>query len=305
MPALLEHETLSEGTEMKMFKGTTELPTLLTEADLIELMDKHGIGTDATMHEHIHTIQSRNYAVHTPQGYFNPSLLGVALVKGYKNFASQGLDLTKPDLRANMEADMAKVAAGILQKEDVLRSFITEMKVVFHFVSSNLHLLDNEIGQHFQPMGTSAAQSGSVVSANFTKCGKCGGTMTLKNAAGASRQASRGGRGAAAPRQERFLVCNKRQDGCDTLLHLPPRGDITPHQAICALCNFQVVSLTNSETKKSHTVCPYCFRHPPPAEYHVQSMRGDGDGIRAPGFGDFRCFMCSHATCPLANRRDP
>ena len=40
-------------TAINMIQGETEPPTLLTEADLIALMDKHGIGTDATHAEHI------------------------------------------------------------------------------------------------------------------------------------------------------------------------------------------------------------------------------------------------------------
>uniref|UniRef100_A0A915EV05 DNA topoisomerase n=1 Tax=Ditylenchus dipsaci TaxID=166011 RepID=A0A915EV05_9BILA len=39
--------------------GQTEPPLLLTEADLIGLMDKHGIGTDATHAEHIEKIKER------------------------------------------------------------------------------------------------------------------------------------------------------------------------------------------------------------------------------------------------------
>lgn len=42
-----------------MVEGSTTAPSLLTEADLIALMDKHGIGTDATHAEHINTIKTR------------------------------------------------------------------------------------------------------------------------------------------------------------------------------------------------------------------------------------------------------
>jgi DNA topoisomerase-3 len=45
-----------------MTDGETKAPTLLTESDLISKMDQNGIGTDATIHEHIKTVQERNYA---------------------------------------------------------------------------------------------------------------------------------------------------------------------------------------------------------------------------------------------------
>lgn len=46
-----------EPTELTMISGKTSPPSLLTEADLIALMDKHGIGTDATHAEHINTVK--------------------------------------------------------------------------------------------------------------------------------------------------------------------------------------------------------------------------------------------------------
>ena len=46
-----------------MTDGETKAPMPLTEADLISKMDTNGIGTDATIHEHIKTVQERNYAV--------------------------------------------------------------------------------------------------------------------------------------------------------------------------------------------------------------------------------------------------
>jgi DNA topoisomerase-3 len=51
-----------EPTEATMTEGKTSPPGYLTEADLIALMDANGIGTDATMAEHIEKIQEREYA---------------------------------------------------------------------------------------------------------------------------------------------------------------------------------------------------------------------------------------------------
>jgi DNA topoisomerase-3 len=48
-------------TEALMSEGQTSPPNYLTEADLIALMDANGIGTDATMAEHIQKIQDREY----------------------------------------------------------------------------------------------------------------------------------------------------------------------------------------------------------------------------------------------------
>lgn len=48
-------------TEAMMTEGKTTPPGYLTEADLLALMDANGIGTDATMAEHIEKIQLREY----------------------------------------------------------------------------------------------------------------------------------------------------------------------------------------------------------------------------------------------------
>ena len=54
-------ETFQPST-LELRDGYTQPPPLLSEADLVALMDKHGIGTDATMHEHIKKIITREYA---------------------------------------------------------------------------------------------------------------------------------------------------------------------------------------------------------------------------------------------------
>lgn len=57
-----------EPTEATITEGKTSAPSYLTEADLLALMDANGIGTDATMAEHIKTIQTRNYVVTRQRG---------------------------------------------------------------------------------------------------------------------------------------------------------------------------------------------------------------------------------------------
>jgi DNA topoisomerase-3 len=78
---------------------STTPPKLLTESELIGLMDANGIGTDATIAQHIKTIQDRKYAV-KENNVFTPTSLGAALVDGYNRI---GYELSKPNLRAKME----------------------------------------------------------------------------------------------------------------------------------------------------------------------------------------------------------
>ena len=62
LPKFDLHETF-EPTEANIHEGKTTAPGYLTEPELISLMDANGIGTDATMAEHIAKIKEREYVM--------------------------------------------------------------------------------------------------------------------------------------------------------------------------------------------------------------------------------------------------
>lgn len=55
-------------SDAKMTEGKTSPPGYLTEPELISLMDANGVGTDATMAEHIAKIQEREYCLTRTRG---------------------------------------------------------------------------------------------------------------------------------------------------------------------------------------------------------------------------------------------
>ena len=59
IPKLRENNNLNSNFIIYGEEGKTTPPDFLKEAELITLMDKYGIGTDATIHEHIKNIQER------------------------------------------------------------------------------------------------------------------------------------------------------------------------------------------------------------------------------------------------------
>jgi DNA topoisomerase-3 len=67
LPEFREGE-IFEPTEANLNEGQTSTPGYLTEPELIGLMDANGIGTDATMAEHIAKIKEREYATTRPKG---------------------------------------------------------------------------------------------------------------------------------------------------------------------------------------------------------------------------------------------
>ena len=117
---IIDYEVIREfqPTSTEIVDGNTEAPKLLTEADLIALMDKHGIGTDATHAEHIETVKSREYVFIEERDKLVPGKLAMALVDGYD---AMGFFLSKPHLRAGLETDLAEICEGGKSKEEVLR----------------------------------------------------------------------------------------------------------------------------------------------------------------------------------------
>lgn len=129
----------------------TSPETLLTEADLITLMDKNQIGTDATHADHIEKIKEREYVKLTPGDRFVPTILGMSLYHGYKTMAGggQGSNILQkfagPDLRKEMEADLAKVAKGELKKDAVIADHLNRYQQAFDMCNRQVRAIDDAL----------------------------------------------------------------------------------------------------------------------------------------------------------------
>ena len=126
---------------LNMEKGITAPPNFLTEAELIGLMDKNGIGTDATIHEHIKHVQDRGYAKQYGS-IFKPTLLGTSLRYGYMGL---GIEIYKPYLRAGMEREIKEVSEGLKQKDTIYNEMKQDMLKIYDKVFSNLERLKNNV----------------------------------------------------------------------------------------------------------------------------------------------------------------
>ncbi|KAG9316734.1 prokaryotic type I DNA topoisomerase, partial [Chiua virens] len=114
-----------EPTCCEMKEGQTTSPTLLTEADLVTLMDKNGIGTDATIAQHIQTIIDREYVIERMDGatkHLLPSTLGIGLVKLFANIGVVP-DIDPPQARPRSSLEetrsMTKKVNNLVTKRDI------------------------------------------------------------------------------------------------------------------------------------------------------------------------------------------
>lgn len=131
--------TFKEGDQVnvhlcKLKEGKTSPPEYMTEPELIALMDANGIGTDATIAEHIDKIILRNYIVREKKGRLElliPTTLGVSLIQGFDAVLADRISLSKPFLRRALEAYLKRIVSGEIDKGHVVAQLLPHYKEAF------------------------------------------------------------------------------------------------------------------------------------------------------------------------------
>uniref|UniRef100_A0A336L9Q8 DNA topoisomerase n=1 Tax=Culicoides sonorensis TaxID=179676 RepID=A0A336L9Q8_CULSO len=160
-----------EPTELGMHEGATTAPNLLTEADLVSLMEKHGIGTDATHAEHINTIKERAY-IGEQGAFLIPGTLGMGLVEG---FEAMTLTLAEPKLRAGLELELKQICDGTKNPKDVLGNQISLYKDAYRVMVDKIRALDEALSRRLQSQIIEVPTNEIIQSTVeiVTKCNKC------------------------------------------------------------------------------------------------------------------------------------
>ncbi|BDR92846.1 DNA topoisomerase [Vulcanisaeta souniana] len=128
---------LRVGEELRIEKAwveerETEPPPYLSESELLRLMRRYGIGTDATMQDHIHTNIIRGYfRVRNKQCI--PTPLGKAVISV---LSKTGGELIDPWFRSRMEKALMEITRGSLRPGDVLFTFKSEARKIYEKFSS-------------------------------------------------------------------------------------------------------------------------------------------------------------------------
>ena len=213
--------------------GKTRPPPYLSESDLLSLMEKNGIGTDASMATHVNNICERNFVqLVDPGRRLVPTKLGIVLINGYNAIDPE---LVTPRIRGEIESQCTLIAQGKAKIDEVVEHALNMFKAKFQFILANIDLMD----ALFESSFTSLATTGKPLS----RCGKCRKFMNLID------------------KKPVRLYCRH----CDEAYPLPWGGTVRLYKELtCPLDGFELVLISHPGVAgKSYPVCPLCFNDPP------------------------------------------
>ncbi len=119
-----------QALSVEVREGRTEPPPYLSESELLKLMEKWGIGTDATIQDHIQTNIDRGY-MYIEAKRCIPTELGKRLITQLEKHVPE---LVRPEIRGMMERELAKIASGDEDADSVIS------KAKEYFLSQYLRL---------------------------------------------------------------------------------------------------------------------------------------------------------------------
>lgn len=125
-------------------QGKTSPPTYMTEPELIALMDANGIGTDATIADHIDKIITRNYISRRKAArseIFIPTSLGISLILAFESILVDRISLSKPFLRRALEGFLQRIARGEIDRPHVISRLLPLYKEAFVVSSQRGHVM--------------------------------------------------------------------------------------------------------------------------------------------------------------------
>jgi DNA topoisomerase-3 len=230
MPPVTKGQTY-EVSDVKIVEKQTLPPSFLTESELISLMEKHGIGTDASIPVHINNICERNYVQVGSGRQLIPTSLGIVLVHGYQKIDA---DLVLPTMRSAVEQQLNLIAMGKANYDAVLSHALNIFSQKYEYFVQHVGSMD----ELFEVSFSKLADTGRPMS----RCGLCNHYMKFVQA------------------KPTRLFCQH----CDKVYSLPQNGAIKLYKGLkCPLDDFELVLWSTGTKGKSMPVCPYCYNHPP------------------------------------------
>ncbi|CAL8084209.1 unnamed protein product [Calicophoron daubneyi] len=229
--ALVRGAKIPLAQEPQLVEGQTGPPDYLTEAELITAMERHGIGTDASIPTHIENIVQRAYVQLLPGRRLQPTPLGIVLVHGYQKIDPE---LVLPHMRKAVEEQLNYIALGQAQFEQVLQFVLAIFAAKYRYFVEHINAMD----QLFEVSFSSLADSGRPLS----RCGKCHRYLKMID---------------SRPQRLHCPICSETYT-------VPQNGIIRLYKEVkCPLDDFELLMWSQGSKGKNLVFCPYCYSHPP------------------------------------------
>lgn len=164
LPALSEGDVCAV-SGMELLAKETEPPARYSQGKLIQEMEKRGLGTKSTRASIIDTLYERRYFKNDP---VEPSQLGMAIIDALHTYAPR---ITTPEMTAELEDDMTKVAEGT----------DTQQQVVTHSRALLAGLMDALV-EHTSDLSEAIADA-VTADAKIGVCPTCGKDLVVKTSA--------------------------------------------------------------------------------------------------------------------------
>ncbi|UCF07234.1 MAG: DNA topoisomerase I [Thermoplasmata archaeon] len=215
---------LAEGEDVKVLdvelkEDLTRPPNRLGEGSIIQEMERLGLGTKSTRHEIIHKLYQRGYVSGSPP---KPTPSGIAVTEALEENARA---ITRARMTATLENDMALVAEGKKEFDEVVRESQDMLEKVFILLEENKYRIGSSIKEALKEQRIAG------------KCSRCGGDLlTMRSRRG-----------------KRFVGCSNFPR-CRNSYPLPQRGKIDFLEKTCEKCGAPMIKFGRGKGKKQE-VC--------------------------------------------------
>ncbi len=212
----------------------TQPPRRFGQGSLVQEMERLGLGTKSTRHEVIQKLLDRHYI--QARG-LEPTTSGIAVTEALRAHASF---VTKPDMTAQLEKDMDRIAQGEKGLKDVVEESRGMLREVYQVLQQNAS-------------GIQATLQTALDAQHFVgPCPKCGGALRMLR----------------SQKGTRWVQCANNPSTCTASYALPAAGFIEPSQEVCAKCKTPKMRITfRGQRPALYCIEPLCEEHK--KEFHI------------------------------------
>lgn len=211
----------------------TQPPPRYGQGTLIELMEKHNLGTKATRHSIIQNLYDRGYIRGNP---IEPSEMGIKMAEALQEYAPT---IASPDMTAQLEMDMDAITERSLTREDVVDHSRELLRQAYRSLEMNKEAVAQRI------------MEGIVEDRIVGDCPRCGAKLRIIR---------------SKATKKRFVGC-EAYPTCDQTYPLPQRGEVVPTDEVCAVCGSPRVKVVAGRRPWVLCLDPEC---PTKAEYKAK-----------------------------------